>query len=47
MHVYENALKNYTLNYTKLFSYAKRRDREQDIKQLVAKVKDTFGDNLV
>ena len=35
MHVYENALKNYSLNYTKLFSYAKRRDREQDIKQFM------------
>ncbi len=35
MHVYENALKNYTLNYTKLFSYAKRREREQDIKQFM------------
>ena len=35
MHVYENALKNYTLNYTKLFSYAKRRKREQDIKQFM------------
>lgn len=35
MHVYENVLKNYTLNYTKLFSYTKRRDREQDIKQFM------------
>jgi hypothetical protein len=35
MHIYENALKNYTLNYTKLFSYAKRREREQDIKQFM------------
>ena len=35
IHVYENALKNYTLNYTKLFSYAKRREREQDIKQFM------------
>ncbi len=35
MHVYENALKSYTLNYTKLFSYAKRRDREKDIKQFM------------
>ena len=35
MHVYENALKNYTLNYTKLLSYAKRRDKEQDIKQFM------------
>ena len=35
MHVYKNALKNYTLNYTKLFSYAKRREKEQDIKQFM------------
>ena len=35
IHVYENALKNYTLNYTKLFSYAKRREKEQDIKQFM------------
>ncbi|MCK0148322.1 hypothetical protein MWU78_21950 [Arenibacter sp. F26102] len=34
-HIYENALKNYTLNYTRLFSYAKRRDKEQDIKQFM------------
>ena len=30
--IYQNALKNYTINYTKLFSYAKRRDQEPDIK---------------
>ena len=35
MHVYENALKTYTPNYTKLFSYAKRREREQGIKQFM------------
>ncbi len=35
IHVYKNALKNYTLNYTKLFSYAKRREKEQDIKQFM------------
>ena len=35
MRVYENALKNYTLNYTKLFSYAKRREKEKDIKQFM------------
>jgi len=35
MHVYENALKHYSINYTKLFSYAKRREREQDIKQFL------------
>lgn len=35
VHVYENALKNYTINYTKLFSYAKRREKEQDIKQFM------------
>jgi len=36
MHIYENILKSYTINYTKLFSYAKRRDQEQDIKQFMA-----------
>jgi hypothetical protein len=36
MHIYENAIKNYTLNYTKLFSYSKRRGKEQDIKQFMA-----------
>jgi len=35
IHLYENVLKNYTLNYTKLFSYAKRREREKDIKQFL------------
>jgi len=35
VNVYKNILKNYTLNYTKLFSYAKRRDQEQDIKQFM------------
>jgi len=34
-HIYENTIKNYILNYTKLFSYAKRREREQDIKQFM------------
>lgn len=35
IHIYENALSNYTINFTKLFSYAKRREREQDIKQFM------------
>ena len=35
MHIYENILKSYTINYTKLFSYAKRRDKEQEIKQFL------------
>lgn len=35
-HLYENALKKYSLNYTKLFSYAKRRKQEQAIKQFMA-----------
>jgi hypothetical protein len=35
MHIYENAISNYTINFTKLFSYAKRRDREQEIKQFM------------
>jgi len=35
MHIYENALTSYTINFTKLFSYAKRREREQDIKEFM------------
>lgn len=35
MHIYENAISNYAINFTKLFSYAKRRGREQDIKQFM------------
>lgn len=34
-HIYENAISNYAINFTKLFSYAKRREREQDIKQFM------------
>jgi hypothetical protein len=35
MHIFENALSNYTINFTKLFSYAKRREREHEIKQFM------------
>jgi hypothetical protein len=35
MHIYENAINKYAINFTKLFSYAKRREREQDIKQFM------------
>ena len=35
IHIYENAISNYTINFTKLFSYAKRREREQGIKQFM------------
>lgn len=35
MHIYENAITHYTINFTTLFSYAKRREREQDIKQFM------------
>ena len=35
MHIYENAISNYAINFTKLFSYAKRREREQEIKQFM------------
>ncbi|HHU98812.1 MAG TPA: hypothetical protein PLO80_09155 [Bacteroidales bacterium] len=49
MHVYENALSNYAINFTRLFSYAKRRERECDIKQFMTNhvfhmVKDIIGD---
>lgn len=35
IHIYENAINTYTVNFTKLFSYARRRGREQDIKQFM------------
>ena len=49
MHIYENALSKYTINFTKLFSYAKRREREHDIKQFMTNhmfhlVKDIIDD---
>lgn len=49
MHIYENAFGNYTINFTKLFSYAKRRERDTEIKQFMINhmfhlVKDIFND---
>jgi hypothetical protein len=35
IHIYENAISKYTINFTRLFSYAKRRERENDIKQFM------------
>ena len=35
INVYKNVIKKYTLNYTKLFSYARRREREAEIKQFM------------
>lgn len=31
-YLFENAIKRYSINYTRLFSYAKRRDREEELK---------------
>lgn len=35
INIYENAISKYAINFTKLFSYAKRRKREQEIKQFM------------
>lgn len=35
IHIYENALSKYAINFTKLFGYAKRREKEHDIKQFL------------
>lgn len=35
IHIYENALSKYTINFTRLFSYARRREREKEIKQFM------------
>lgn len=47
MHIYENALKNYTINYTKLFAYAKRREKEQDLKQFITNNIPHLAENII
>ena len=49
INIYENALSNYTINFTRLFSYAKRREKEHNIKQFMTNhmlhlVKDIIND---
>lgn len=49
IHIYENALSKYSLNFTKLFSYAKRRHKAQAIKEFMTNhlshlVKDIIDD---
>jgi hypothetical protein len=34
-HIFENAIKLYTVNFTKLLSYARRRKKEQEIKMFL------------
>ena len=36
VHIYENVISAYSVDFTKLFSYAKRREREQEIKSFLA-----------
>lgn len=36
IHIYENVITCYNINFTKLFSYAKRREREQNIRQFMS-----------
>jgi uncharacterized protein DUF6577 len=48
VHIFENALNSYDINFTKLFSYAKRRERDIDIKIFLSNnmhhlVKDIIG----
>ncbi|MCF6366578.1 MAG: hypothetical protein L3J35_10295 [Bacteroidales bacterium] len=33
LHIYENAIKKYSINYSRMFNYAKRRGREPEIKE--------------
>jgi len=35
VHLFENAIKRYSINYTRLFSYAKRRDRYEELKSFL------------
>ena len=48
-HVFENAIKRYTINFSKLFSYAGRREKENEIKSYLAQnmgkaIKDFIND---
>lgn len=36
IHIYEKIMDRYSINFTKLFSYAKRRRKEQEIKQFIS-----------
>lgn len=38
LNIYRNAVNKYTLNFSKLFNYAKRRSREEEIKSLLLEV---------
>ena len=35
VNIYEKIIDRYSINFTKLFSYAKRRKKEQEIKQFI------------
>jgi hypothetical protein len=37
INIYEKIIDRYSINFTKLFSYAKRRKKEQEIKQFISK----------
>ncbi|SNR68179.1 DUF6577 family protein [Lutibacter flavus] len=37
VNIYEKIIDTYSINFTKLFSYAKRRKKEQEIKQFISK----------
>jgi hypothetical protein len=48
-HIYESAIKRYTINFTKLFSYAGRREKENEIKSYLEQnmgeaIKDIIND---
>lgn len=48
-YIYENALSNYSINYTKLLSYARRREKETEIKSYLVNnmghlIKDILND---
>jgi len=48
VNIYENSIRSYAINFTTLFSYAKRRERDNEIKQFIRShmlhlVKDLIG----
>lgn len=47
LNIYRNAAKKYSLNFSKLFNYAKRRSREEEIKGILLKVLDNDLKNII
>ena len=46
INIYQNIIDRYNINFTKLFSYAKRRKKEQEIKQFISRYIPNFLEDI-